>query len=530
MNARTSLALLGLLLSTQACMDRDDVWEREPAPIPSPLAGRSTVVVLDTSAERALAFNVDGNLEIDPVSIPIGRNVPSTGVAKTQDGSKLLVLSRGDVPRKSAKAQRPALQVIDGDKPVLLGRYELDDAFSTLSVDPRSRFAVISAGSTDTTVVTNPNELIVVDLDAPPSPSNPTALTLRSFGGRPEQLDFTPPLSIAGATRRLLVAHTDRDLALLDLDDLSRPDITVRLTGGSANVTPEGFAVTDGDPARDDDARIAIRLAGDPNVVIIDLLPPTADTPTDAAFRPTPNIIGLSAPASDIAFVKTDQGERLAALVPTARKLSLIEPLTGIITDIALDAPFDQLSLVTAQAGGNDSGDIALLRSSTSPAIAFVTLGTSIGTPYKSVHQIELEMPTPNMLDIPAPGDGYKLLYASNAYSSALCYVLDVRARTVAPLQTPPHTRLTVSPDGTRVWATQGDSSNLGFIDLASRHPSNVLIERPILHLVDVTRTDGGRAVVTTHASGAMGLTILDAKTPSLSNAREYAGFLLGEL
>ena len=41
---------------------------------------------------------------------------------------------------------------------------------------------------------------------------------------------FTDPLALPGGTRRLLVVQTDRDVALLDLADLSIPEITIRLT------------------------------------------------------------------------------------------------------------------------------------------------------------------------------------------------------------------------------------------------------------------------------------------------------------
>src|SRR5207302_515301 len=108
-----------------------------------------------------------------------------------------------------------------------------------------------------------------------------TPRTLRSFGGFPQRVSFTSPLGLPAGPRRLMVVETDQDVALLDLDNLrsaqQRPEITVRLTSGSTAVQnrPGGVVVDDGDPARNDDARIGIRLENGPSVVTLTLVPNT---------------------------------------------------------------------------------------------------------------------------------------------------------------------------------------------------------------------------------------------------------------
>ena len=125
-----------------------------------------------------------------------------------------------------------------GVDPELTATFELSDPLSGLVVDPRSQFALVYAAGGDTAFVQNPNELFVVSLDKAPGAGNPAPITLRSFGGRPERFTFTPELAVPGGPRRLLVVQTDRDVGLLDLSDLEKPDITIRLSTTGDKLRP----------------------------------------------------------------------------------------------------------------------------------------------------------------------------------------------------------------------------------------------------------------------------------------------------
>ena len=124
----------------------------------------------------------------------------------------------------------------------------------------------------------NPNEIVIVDLEAE-AEAVVTPRTLRSFGGRPQRVSFTRTLSLPAGQRRLLVVETDQDVHLLDLDNVRatprRPEITMRLTSGAtaAAVKPAAVVVDDGDPAKNDDARIGIRAENDSSVFMFTLVP-----------------------------------------------------------------------------------------------------------------------------------------------------------------------------------------------------------------------------------------------------------------
>ncbi len=296
-------------------------------------------------------------------------------------------------------------------------------------------------------------------------------------------------------------------------------------------VTPAQVVVTDGDPERNDDARLAIRIAGDPSVILVDLpsTPPGEAETSAHDFRPTPNVVLASGPPSDITFVNTDGGLRLAALVPSKSALSLIDPQTGIAADVALGAPFDRLSLVTGIVGGTASGaDVALLWSRQSPFIGFVALGSTVGKPYKSVERLELEQPISEVIDVPKPNDRLKILAAADGRSF---FVLDLLARTAAPILSSGYgLDVSLSPDGQRAWLFAPSQQNLASLDLVTLHPRNLALGGLLSQAFDVRRADGGRALIAVHPGGTVGLTVLDAQNPSLETAVQYHGVLLGNL
>jgi hypothetical protein len=524
---RTASFLFPCLLAAAGCGDRLSVWESAPGGVVAHGLADAAALV-DPTGERALLLPVNADLSLAPVSVPIGRGVASS--ATTADGQHLVVLTHGDVPRRKAADQGPRLSLLQsGAAPGLVSSYDLGDPLSGLALDPASRFAVVYPSAADTAFVQNPNELSVVDLTLGPGDLNPAPLTLRSFGGRPQSFFFTPTLGLPGGSRRLLAVLTDRDVGLIDLSDPQKGDITVRLSSSGAHLTPAQIVVTDGDPARDDDARLAVRVENDSSVILVDLLPNPAGDPTKAHdFSPTPNVVFAGGVPSDLAFVNTDGGLRLGALVPAQKSLALIDPDTGIPTSVDLGAPFEKMSIVTSVVGAGSAGaDVALLWSTSSTSIAFVALGSTVGKPYKSVEKLELEVPVGAVFEVPAPNDRLRILAATDGRTF---YVLDLIARTASPILASDGATVSVAPDGRRAWMVAPYQPAIAELDLGDLHPRNLLLGQAVSDAFDVTRVDGGRALVALHASPSVGITVLDAERPSLETAVEYASVLLGGL
>lgn len=522
-------ALGGAAIFAAACGERGEAWEMNVANNPFVAFGlRGAAAIVDHPAERTLLLPAEGDLSLTPVSVPIGRGFAAART--TADLEKLVVLCRGDVPRRTADDQGPALYIMTGGtSPGSAGHYNLSDPMSGLEIDPLSEFAVVYPSADDTSFVTNPNELVLIKLNEPQAA--PIPISLRSFGGRPQGFTFTSTLNVPGGARRLLVVQTDRDVALVDLSAPEKPEITVKLTGGPEALEPSGLAVSDGDPGVDSDARVAIRVKDDPNVIVLDLLPVPESKADESphTFLPVPNIVYVGGTPTDIAFARTDGGLRLAALVPSRNVLTLVDPATGIASDVELGAPFERISIVTDIVGATTEGsDVALLWSTASPNVAFVELGVTIGKPYKSVERIELAQPVASVRDVPEPNNHLKILASSGGTNFV---VLNLLARTAAPIVASVGGTVAIpSPDGTRAWMLAEYQSSIAQLDLASNHPRNVVLSYPVRNVFDIERKDGGRAVIALHALGTGAVTVLDAKSPSLQNSVEYLGILLGEL
>jgi hypothetical protein len=522
--------LLASFVMLAACGGRPPIWDATPGGSTSKtqvLGLEGSVAIIDDDGQRAMMLVPKADQELDRIALPIGKHVIRADAAP--DRSRLFVLASGDQPRRTERDQRPSLTVIEN---LESKRYELATPLSGLSIDPQGKWAAVYAGGKGgTAFVENPNELVLIDLEAPPGPSNPVTTTLRSFGGRPQRVTFAPKLSLPEGPRRLLVVETEQDVSILDLDHvrdpLPRPEVTVRLTsGGDAHVvTPAGVVFHDGKPDRSDDARIGIRLANDTSVVTLELAA-AAKTEGVNDFAPKINLTDVSGIASDISFVQTDGGLRLAALVPSKGAAVLVETETSVTTDVKLPAAYSQMSLITDIVGsGGTPTDVALLWNAPSlgGGVAFWSLGKTSGQPYRSVEVLNVNGTVTKVQDVPKPHTQLKILETG----AAGFFVLDLASRTAAPLTTLAQATIALAPDGERMWAYERAAMKLAEVDLVKLHPIPLVVDRPIDSVFDVSRADGGRSLIAIHARGAYGATVFDARDPDTATARLHGGLLL---
>ena len=536
MSARMGTVVAGLVLACTvgaplACGGRPAYWN-EPASAASSSYGLANgVALVDDAAHRVVVLAARPDQELAARALPVGHHVVSA--AASTDGARLFVLSAGDTPRRSAADEQPSLTVIDATTfETKATRFPMAQPLANLAIDPLGRWVAAYSGSgTATSFVQNPNEIVLFDLAAPPGPQNPTSRTIRSFGGQPRRITFTPTLHLPGGARRLLLIETDLDVTLLDLDHAfdspPRPEITVRLTSGAdaRQVTPAGLVVDDGDETRTDDARIALRTSDDTNVITLQLAPSAAGAPND--FAPTVNLTEVGGIASDIAFVRTDGGLRVAAIVPSTSSAVLVEPDTSLTTQVKLPSSYARISLVTDVVAAGAGTDVALLWSGSSgyaTGVAFWTLGKTVGQPYRSIEVVNVSAPVASVRDVPAPNAHLKVLEVG---SGSGFFVLDLKARTASPLSSMTTPTLSIAPDGLRLWAYARGSAQLASVDLASLHPVPLTTDAPIDAIHDVAREGGGRSLIAIHASGTVGATVFDALAPDTASSRRAAALLL---
>jgi DNA-binding beta-propeller fold protein YncE len=506
----------------------------------------TSVAIVDAPANRVALLTAGTDQSLTTTFVPVGANV--LNAATSADGTKLFVASAGHRARlgDGQPTEAPSITVVSATgAPQRYDLMNLTDPLAGMAVDPAGNWLVLypSADSSQP-AVQNPNELLVINLMQAAGPVMAAPRTLMSFGGHPQRFTFTPLLQLpGGAQQSLLIVESDEDLSLLRLDS-DLPEITVPLTNGSDTnlLSPAGIAVYPGDLTHG--ACVGVRLANDHDVVTLQFVPnvDAGGKPIGNGFLPTVNLNDVGGVASDIAFVNTDSGLRLAALVPPLKKATLIDPTTSLRTDVALPAPYQNLSVVTnavGTAGSCDDAataprvatDVALLWNGSSvqgqEGVAFWELGQTGCQSYRSIDTVGVTDVVAGVLDVPAPNDRLKVLQTRDA---SAFYILNLANRTAAPLRTSTsNIALSISPRGDQVWTYVPNGTTVSTTDLSHQLlPRSLLIERPVSGVYEVTRGTDNPAVVVLHDQGGIGATVYDAKTLDDSTRRLYGGLLLG--
>jgi hypothetical protein len=535
---RTLLAGLGVACAIGACGGRPSYWDTTVSGTAASYGLTNGVALVDDPDHRVVILTALSGQDLATRSFSVGHNVATT--TTSPDGNRLFLLSTGDWPRRTNHDDPPSLTVIDVSNFVPQpARYPMSVPLPNLAIDPLGHWAVAYAGSGATkSFLQNPNEIVIFDLTAPDS--TPTWRTLQSFGGTPQRLTFTPPMQLPAGQRRLLVIESDIDVTLLDLDNAAMssppPEITVRLTSGTnaQQVAPAGV-VFDSFGPHDPAHRIALRAANDSNVFTFTFGPPdAASTPNSGPqndFKPISNLTDVGGAPTDIAFVRTDGGLRVAALVPTTLRAVLVDPDTSITTQVALPAGYTRLSLVTSVVGGTTSvgTDVAMLWAGINGAtsgVALWTLGNTVGKPYFSVEVLGVSQSIQTVDGVRAPNDFLKVLESANDNSF---FVLNLRSRTASPLATIGRATLSIAPDGLRLWAFARGGTDLAKLDFTNLKPVPLTTDTPIDAVYDVARPGAGgeRSLIAIHTQGTVGATVFDARNPDATASRRVPALLL---
>lgn len=518
------VAVVGVWLLS-ACGDRDDKWDATAGEARSVgLVGAAAI--LDAPLNRVIVVTSPKRREVETHTFDVGKNVAV--MTTSADRDTLFVLSKGVQPRRNPGDELPSVSVIQaGPSPKLEHRFELTDPMQALAVDPQEEWLVAFKGDS---TVTNPNEFVLLPLG---DPGDRQSVTIRSFGGIPEEVVFTDELVVPeGPARRFLIVRTDRDIALVDLLDLKSEEVTVQTpsTAQGTKSRPAQVVFDPGRPASDDDlgqpARIGVRLENEPDVMLLELGEPAQGSRRD--FKINFNIVNVGGVPSAIEFVHTDFGLRLAALVPGRTGAKLIDPATTAVESVAFPKPYSRLTRVAAD---GSKGEFALLYSPDVPGIAFWALGRASGTLSKSVEQNEIDLSVTAVRDVPGELGHLKILEGAQA---SRFFVLDLEQRQTFPMltQTQGFT-VNVAPDGRRAWAFHRARTEFASIDLSDLHPTSLSVRMPVSAVYDIEREDGGRAALVLHGTdgarnkGTLGLTLFDAESPDSAETRFFGGLLL---
>lgn len=501
-----------------ACSQVESDWGRD-FESSDPVALRGAVALRDAQLNRLLFLTANDKDGLHTEFVPAGQNI--SALEASADLNQLFVLARGVFPRRAAGDERPSLTVFDGradaESGRLIKRFALDDPMERLALDSQGEWVAAFGG--DATVV-NPNELVLFDLKSGDGATGETqSKTIRSFGGAPEELLFTEELLLPqGGARRLLVVRTDRDITLVDLKNLTRSEVTVKLPESSNGLTLKPLQVVydDGEPEVETDARLAVRLENSSDVMIITL---SEAVNAERDFSPVLNIVDVGGVPSSIDFVRTDGGLRLAALLPNQRQATLVNPKTTTAEVVPLPARFSDMRRITSLVSdAPESGDVALLWGDSS-SIGFWSLSSTSETPYRSVDTAELSFSVQEVIDVPEPNAHLKVLRGAGSD----LFVLDLERRQSFPLTTDfSAAEVSVSPDGERLWAYQEGKHGFSSIRLEDLHPEALYVDAGTSGVFDIERTDEGRAAIVLHGQRGWDATLLDAVEPDSAQTRFF--------
>jgi hypothetical protein len=270
-----------------------------------------------------------------------------------------------------------------------------------------------------------------------------------------------------------------------------------------------------------------VRLQDSSDVVLLQQGPasPAEEGQDQKEFSVVVNIVDVGGRPSNIDFVRTYGGLRLAALIPGEQEATLVNPESTLTETVEMPHRFDRMTRITSLVDETpDGGDVALLWG-TSTQIAFWSLGSTSSTPYRSVDSTELDMVVSEVLDVPPPNQHLKVLVNSEGFGF---FVLDLRKRESFPLDTTGSGfRVTVSPDGERLWVSRPSGNDFSAVQLANLHPAALYVSPGVSGVFDIDRKDGGRAAIALHLGSSWGATLLDAREPDSASTWHYPGLEL---
>ncbi|HTM46059.1 MAG TPA: hypothetical protein VL137_13955 [Polyangiaceae bacterium] len=522
--AALTLSVAGLPVMA-GCGGRDSKWDAEPisASDLKVVALSDSVVVADPALNRVLVLAGSSRGELQLSNAPIGQGLLSLWAVPGAD--RVLALSAGVQPRLRSSDEKASLTVVSGGLSAkVVARYELEQAFSKITVDPQGQWVVLAGddkASGNSGAVVNPNELVLIDISD--RRFVPVRKTLASFGSQPLRYTFTGELHFPdGTSGRLLLVETERDLTVINLANPEANEITVQFqkTQGDQVAKPAGLSYHDSTDVSA--TQIAVRFEGQSDVILIDMI---ADDTQTHPFKLLPQLVDAGGIPSALELVNTDQGVRLAALLPTTSRAALIDPQTTIAQFIDLAAPYTQFTLTTPE--GTAGADEALLWGANVTNVAFWALGQTGEQAFRSIESLELQTGVGDVVEMPG-SSRRRLLQAA---SGGQFFVLDLDRRQAFPMSTQfGHVQLSVSPDGKRAWAFEHGALDFGMIDLETMHVTALRVDRPVDRVFDIQQPGNHSLAIALHAQGDLAATTLDGHNPDSTLSRFYGGLLLGGL
>lgn len=498
-----------------SCGGRSDDYAKRIDPM-QPASIRDNVVFIDRGRDKAYILDVG---QSKPPATPVIADLPTNPMKFERrangEQNQLLVLCGGKPDDDQGKAE-PAALVILGAHGVVR-KYPLASRFNAMIQSDDGSLALVffdlDAAQQVNSLLFNPNEVQLIELDRAPSSDNPRLRSLTSLGSVPRTMFFSPAMEIGGMSHRLGVVLFDSEIAILDLDRNDSDVVTIPLgdpANGSLALSQVLF-----DEAQ---AKIYVRGSSSNDVYVVSLAPNPDGASGD--FVASVNQLGAGLGPSDmVLYSDVDVANRLLVVSSGSSQAFVIDADSSRVTPIALESGASKILRFNGpKPFETESAERALLYQEGSNAVTFLDLTDLEERTTRNAELLALSQPYSRVLQLDE--NLVLLIHQSTGLS-----LLDLANRSVQPIQSANNlSQAIVAFD--KLWLAPEGEQRIGFLDLERFHPSEVHLDAPTVAAVDVPSERRGRFVVS-HQSSVGYITVLDAKTPDVEHAYSLRGFLV---
>jgi hypothetical protein len=505
---------LGLTYLVSGCGSRDESLSTLPAVVARAKLGNELLFV-DSTEGTVHALDVMAK-QVRSTTQRI--DIPASPLIAVERPNKkeVLVLCAGARDANDEWLETPALVVIDEKHSVR--NYPLSTPLSAIRLTQDGRYAVlfVQGDSKETSdLLSNPNRVALVDLDAKPSNLNPTERTLKAPGGALRSVTLTEPLEVIGQSRPFALFTFDDGISVWDLSHPERVEITSEGLAALGSVNLRRVVT---DPAN---GTIYLIQSGLTDLRVLDLNNEASGKDND--FWPSWNQLPLdSSSASDLVLYQEEDEPRV--LVAVGQQVRIIDSNDSRVVPIALNQSVTQFYTFEGIAPNDPTVRSRVLGySPNSSSVTFIELKELEARGSRNTEVLELGNPLSRIV----PLSSTRLL---TEFASGGIGVLDLESRRFTPLTASVElTAPLVESDIKRVWVGAAGNYRVGYFEPSTLETGDLRLDAAIEDLY-LFENDSRRRIVVSHASTWGQVTVVDTEQATRSKATVIDGFLLDGL
>lgn len=500
--------------------DRPLAWTRDRTVL-GPIPLKSQVAYVDSALDRVTLLDLTDDRPVIATA-SIGRRAVTA--MPSPDRHALFVVTRGEEAVHDGEIdQAPMFWVVDTDHPSADPiAYQIGSPFDRIAVSPDEHVAIAyfsAAGPDDAGFFRNPNELAIIDLTQPPSATNPTLKTIRSFGSVPEGVELSPPMTVPGTQdpRTFGFVLAENNLTVLDTSHPERSEISIRLDLGGDPVTPREIVFA---PAS---ASAYVRSDNARDVLQVLLQADTQHASGGNDFRPQLAELGAGGGPTDIAVYDDASARRyVLAATPNTGEIVVIDADTAQFRSIGVADPIDRILLFPS----GEAPHKALFASigAKLPRLWVLDLD-NIQDPLTQakLRRIDLDQPVRDVVPVP----GRELAMVVHDDDRTVLGLLDMTTESTSPLLgVGKLDSYDFSPSGSHLIGATDGVARIGFVALDNLHPTDLRLDDPP---VRVLSTANGKVFVD-HGGPTGHATVIPSPAAARSDALVLTGFLTDHL